>query len=125
MTCCVLRVPGGAWLLQTAAGSTLGRMVIRLAQHRGFRTVNIVRRETQIGELKALGADVCISSPSIGELWLVPNYTDEDRRELSVADAATLTAVCAALPGAQVVSFKERKRRAENPDITWPGVITN
>jgi NADPH:quinone reductase len=57
MTQEVLRVPPGGWLLQTAAASSLGRMIIRLGKHRGFRTFNVVRRESQVAALKALGAD--------------------------------------------------------------------
>lgn len=60
MTRRVLNVPRGAWLLQTAAGSVLGRMVIRLGQHFGFRTLNIVRREEQVQELQTLGADAVV-----------------------------------------------------------------
>lgn len=52
-----LRVPSGDWLLQTAAGSAVGRMIIRLGKKYGFRTLNIVRREEQAEELKTLGAD--------------------------------------------------------------------
>ena len=44
MTQYVLKVPRDAWLLQTAAGSQLGRMVIRLGQLYGFKTLNVVRR---------------------------------------------------------------------------------
>jgi NADPH:quinone reductase-like Zn-dependent oxidoreductase len=51
MTRSVLRVRTGAWLLQTAAGSALGRMVIRLGQLHGFRTLNVVRRREQAEEL--------------------------------------------------------------------------
>ncbi len=58
----VLRVPKGAWLLQTAAGSTLGRMIIKLGRHDGFRTMNVVRRPEAVDELKALGADAVICS---------------------------------------------------------------
>jgi NADPH2:quinone reductase len=58
----VLRVPRGAWLLQSAAGSTLGRMMIKLGRHDGFRTINVVRRRQAIEELKALGADAVICS---------------------------------------------------------------
>ncbi len=60
MTQRVLKVPRGAWLLQTAAGSALGRMVIRLGKHFGFRTVNVVRRAEQAEELEGLGADAVI-----------------------------------------------------------------
>ena len=46
----------GDWLAQTAAGSTLGRLVIQLAQLRGYRTVNFVRRPEQADELQAAAA---------------------------------------------------------------------
>lgn len=60
MTRHVLAVPPGEWLLQSAAGSALGKMVIRLGKLFGFRTVNVVRRREQVEELKALGADIVI-----------------------------------------------------------------
>ncbi len=65
----VLNVPGGEWLLQTAAGSALGRMVIRLGKAEGFKTLNVVRRAEQIAELKREGADevVCSSTESLAE----------------------------------------------------------
>ena len=56
----VLNIPDGDWLLQSAAGSSLGRMVIAFAKHRGFRTINVVRRPEQVDELKKLGADEVI-----------------------------------------------------------------
>jgi NADPH:quinone reductase len=62
MTRWVLRVPKGAWLLQTAAGSALGRMVIRLGKHDGFRTLNVVRRRAQADELRRAGADAVIAT---------------------------------------------------------------
>jgi NADPH:quinone reductase-like Zn-dependent oxidoreductase len=58
----VLAVPRGEWLLQSAAGSELGRMIIRLAQHDGIRTLNVVRRRESVAELEELGADVVIVS---------------------------------------------------------------
>lgn len=60
MTREVLRVPRGEWLLQTAAGSVLGRMIIRLGKHTGFRTLCVVRRKEQVDELKAEGADAVV-----------------------------------------------------------------
>ena len=60
LTTQVLAVPKGEWLLQTAAGSALGKMVIALGKKHGFRTVNVVRRREQVDELKALGADAVL-----------------------------------------------------------------
>jgi NADPH:quinone reductase-like Zn-dependent oxidoreductase len=44
----------GDWLVQTAAGSTVGQLVLQLARLEGFRTVNIVRRRAQVPDIKAL-----------------------------------------------------------------------
>ena len=57
MTRDVLKVTRGAWLLQSAAGGELGKMVIRLGYKFAFRTINVVRRREQVEELKKLGAD--------------------------------------------------------------------
>src|SRR5262249_27634836 len=62
MTRVVLRVPPGAWLLQTAAGSALGRMVIRLGRRYGFRTLNVVRRREQAEELLRLGGTAAVAT---------------------------------------------------------------
>jgi NADPH:quinone reductase-like Zn-dependent oxidoreductase len=69
MTRHILRVPPGAWLLQTAAGSVLGRMVIRLGKRYGFRTINVVRRREQAEELLRSGGDavVCTADESIAD----------------------------------------------------------
>lgn len=56
----VLRVPRDAWLLVTAAGSVLGRMVLRLGRRYGFRTLAVVRREEQARELEAGDASAAI-----------------------------------------------------------------
>jgi len=58
----VLAVPRGEWLLQSAAGSEVGRMIIRLAQRDGIKTINVVRRRESVAELKDLGADAVIVS---------------------------------------------------------------
>lgn len=58
----VLAVPRGEWLLQSAAGSNLGRMLIRLGKHDGFRTLCVVRRKEAVEPLRAEGADAVICS---------------------------------------------------------------
>jgi NADPH:quinone reductase-like Zn-dependent oxidoreductase len=52
----------GDWLAQTAAGSTVGQLVLQLPRSERFRTVNIVRRRAQVPDVKALGGDVVITS---------------------------------------------------------------
>lgn len=65
MTQEVLKVRNGEWLLQTAAGSSLGMMVARLGHALGFRTLNIVRNEASVADLEAAGAtEVVVFDPA-------------------------------------------------------------
>jgi NADPH:quinone reductase-like Zn-dependent oxidoreductase len=68
MTVEELALDSGEWLLQTAAGSTLGRIVLQIARLRGFKTINVVRRREQVEELRRLGADevICTADEEIG-----------------------------------------------------------
>lgn len=58
----------GDWLIQNVANSAVGRLVIRLARARGLKTMNVVRRDSLFGELKAIGADACaVDGPNLSE----------------------------------------------------------
>lgn len=83
------------------------------------RDAVLVRNLTDedIASFKALGVEVCLASEEIGEVWIVPEYTEQQRRELRIDHAATLTAVCAAFPGAKVTSF-EKLADADTPKPT-------
>jgi len=48
------------WLIQNAANSAAGRAVIQIARELGYRTVNIVRREELVEELRTEGGDVVL-----------------------------------------------------------------
>jgi NADPH2:quinone reductase len=78
MTRYLLKVPRGAWLLQTAAGSQLGRMVIRLGQLDGFKTLNVVRRREQAEELLRLGGTAVVATNEESLLERVRQLTDGD-----------------------------------------------
>lgn len=71
--------------------------------------------DEDVASFKALRAEVCITSPTVGEVWLVGEYSGGDRREISAEDMAKLSAICAAFPGAQVVSFRTAGER-DGPD---------
>ena len=49
----------GDWVIQNAANSAAGRAVIQIAHALGYKTVNVVRREELIDELRADGGDAC------------------------------------------------------------------
>ena len=50
----------GDWVIQNAANSAAGRAVIQIAHELGYKTVNVVRREELIDELRAEGGDVVL-----------------------------------------------------------------
>lgn len=50
----------GDWLIQNAANSAAGRAVIQIASELGYQTVNVVRREELVEELKLEGGDVVL-----------------------------------------------------------------
>ncbi|KAG6544517.1 hypothetical protein Mapa_014035 [Marchantia paleacea] len=69
----LLNIPKGEYLIQGAAASVLGRQVITLAKHWGIKTINIVRRDSQIQELKDIGADYVLNA----EKEYIPKKVDE------------------------------------------------
>src|SRR6478735_4483889 len=75
LTSDVLDVRPGEWLLQTAAGSTVGQLVIQLGTHVGFKTLNVVRRRSAVEDILVSGGTAVICTE------------DEDLRERVVAIA--------------------------------------
>ena len=56
----IVKLPRGSWIIQNGANSGVGRAVVAIAKSLGLKTVNIVRREEVIAEVKALGGDVVV-----------------------------------------------------------------
>ena len=57
-----LDAPAGEWVIQSGAGSVLGRMFIQIAKARGLKTISVVRRAELVDELTALGGDAVFVS---------------------------------------------------------------
>jgi hypothetical protein len=55
-------------------------------------------------------AETQLETEELGSVWIVAEPTGADRLELTYRDAATLAAVCAAFPGARVVSLERAKK---------------
>jgi len=64
-------------IVQTAAASALGRMIIRLARDRNIPVINVVRRPEQIALLRGLGAQHVLDSNSAGFDEILRNHCRE------------------------------------------------
>lgn len=57
----VLKVKKGAFVLQSAGNSELGKMIIKMGKKYGYYTINLIRDATQEAGLKSIGADYVIN----------------------------------------------------------------
>ena len=74
-----LGVESGEWLLQSAAASALGQLVVQMAHSRGVLSINLVRRAEQAEHLRALGADeVIVTDDSAGLVERIQAITGRD-----------------------------------------------
>ncbi|BFI05459.1 hypothetical protein MPTK1_1g23130 [Marchantia polymorpha subsp. ruderalis] len=74
-----IAAPKGEYVISTAAGSVVGRLIIQLAKHWGIKTINIVRHDKYTEELKALGADFVINSSKEDVVAKVKEITNGKR----------------------------------------------
>jgi len=63
-----------------------------------------------VESFKALGVEVCIHSDGYGDLWLVPAYTGQPRKEITLEHLATIARVLDVFPGSRVVAFEKKPR---------------
>ena len=56
----------GDWVIQNAANSGVGSYLIQLAKLRGFKTINVVRRDSAIAAVEAEGAEVRLGIDAVG-----------------------------------------------------------
>jgi trans-2-enoyl-CoA reductase len=56
----VVPLAPGDWVIQNVANSGVGSYLVQLAALRGVRTVNVVRRESAVAGVEALGGDVVL-----------------------------------------------------------------
>ena len=55
-----VELKSGDWVIQNAANSAAGRAVIQIAHALGYKTVNVVRREELVDELRSEGGDIVL-----------------------------------------------------------------
>ena len=88
----IVTLKAGDWVIQNGANSATARAVIPIAKSLGLRTINVVRRQELVAEIKALGGDVVLADgPDLPKR--VGAETGKARITLAldmVGDAATL-----------------------------------
>ncbi len=81
---------------------------------RSFEELN----QKDIKMLDALGIEVCLHSDKTGDIWIVPEYTDQNRKEISIEHAAKLRLVISAFPGLKVTAFEKlSKTRSSHEEV--------
>lgn len=124
---CMLREFGGlepgAWVFQNAANSGVGRCVVRMCRHFGWKSLNVVRREELFTELGTDGADAVLLDstelPKLGAKLALNAVGGESATRLAsaLADGGTIVTYGAMarqplkIPNGQLI-FN---------DITWRG----
>lgn len=104
----ILRVQPGEWVLQNAANSAVGRHVIQLSRHYGYRTINIVRRRDVIDELLAEGADhvICEADENVvAEVHKIAGHKGVKHALDSVAGASGSRLAHVLAPGGTLIVF--------------------
>jgi NADPH:quinone reductase-like Zn-dependent oxidoreductase len=56
----IVKLPRGSWVMQNGANSGVGRATVAIAKSLGLKTINVVRREEVVAEVKALGGDIIL-----------------------------------------------------------------
>jgi len=96
-----LRLGPGDWLIQSAAGSSVGRCLIQLSRLRGYKTVNLVRRPEQVEELLAEGANAVFCTED-------PEWHKQAERVIPEGAVAAVDAVGGTLSGQLLKALKPR-----------------
>jgi NADPH:quinone reductase-like Zn-dependent oxidoreductase len=94
------RQPSGT---QTAAGSTVARLVLLLAHSEGFRTVHLVRRRAQVEEITRLGGDAVICTED--EDWPQQLVDATDGGPVTAIDSVAGRVGATLAPGGRLLVF--------------------
>jgi NADPH:quinone reductase-like Zn-dependent oxidoreductase len=113
----------GDWIIQSAANSSVGELVIQLAALRGIKTVNIVRRDGMEASLTALGADVVlVDGEDLSRRVTEATNQADIRLAIDSVGGETFSRLVAALaPSASIVSYGALSGKL--PSLNLPDVI--
>lgn len=108
-----LDVKAGDWLIQNAANGAVGKTLAILAKAHGVNTINVVRREAAMVELKALGIEHVVVSSQADGLKQVNALTGGQgiiRAIDSISGQAARSLLDVLSPGGVLVAFGAAQR---------------
>lgn len=118
----MVTLPRGSWIIQNAANSGVGRAAIAIAKLLELKTINIVRRQQAVYEIKALGGEVVLVDGSelakqvAAETGNAPVMLALD----GVGGASTMNLMSTLFEGALLVSYGGMSRQ---PMAVQPGSL--
>ena len=81
-------------------------------QHAAALTARAAIPQDALDSFKVLGVELCIRSEELGDVWLVPHFTGQARKEITPEHAATLRLLLEAFPGGRIVRFERLSKAA-------------
>jgi NADPH:quinone reductase-like Zn-dependent oxidoreductase len=118
----IVKLPRGSWVIQNSANSGVGRATIAIAKSLGLRTVNVVRRDEVIAEMKALGGDiVLVDGPDFAKRVAVETGNAPIRLALDgVGDTSPTNLMSCMSESGVLVSYGGMSRK---PMVVQPGSL--
>ena len=115
----------GDWIIQSAANSAVGEMVIQLAAQRGIKTINIVRREDLILPLTSLGGTVVlVDGPDLVERVRQATHDADIRLAFDCVGGDTFERMVETLGyGASIVAYGTLS--GKQPELDMRSLIAN
>ena len=62
----------------------------------------------EIESFRALGVEICINTAAHGEIWIVPDYTEQPRGEITPEHLGIIDSFLDTFPGARVGAFRSK-----------------
>jgi NADPH:quinone reductase-like Zn-dependent oxidoreductase len=109
----IVKLPRGSWVIQNGANSGVGRATVAIAKVLGLRTVNVVRRDAVVAEMKAQGGDVVlVDGPDLAQRVAAETASAPIRLALDgVADTSPTNLMNCLSEGGVLVSYGGTSRK--------------
>jgi len=116
----IVELPRGSWVIQNGANSGVGRATVAVAKSLGLRTVNVVRRDEVVAEMKALGGDVVlVDGPDLAKRVAADTGNAPITLALDgVSDTSPMNLMSCLSEGGVLVSYGGTSRK---PMVVQPG----